>query len=90
MERQAAIGSHKFFREILSTGDPALIVQMLDQMEKNRAIVHNDIANLIFYMQGGVDINDAYCLSIQQRKIMNKVIEKHYEKMNGTQGKRLI
>lgn len=63
---------------------------MLETMEKNRNIVHSDIANLVFYMQGGVDVGDAYLLSIQQRKIMNKVIQNHYEAMSNKKGSKLI
>lgn len=90
MARQASTGSHKFFREVLRTGDPSLISSMLETMEKNRNIVHTDIANLVFYMQGGVDVNDAYMLSIQQRKIMNKVIQAHYEAMSNKKNSKLI
>lgn len=74
----------------MRTGDPSLIGTMLETMEKNRNIVHSDIANLIFYMQGGVDVNDAYLLSIQQRKIMNKVIQNHYEAMQNKKNTKLI
>lgn len=40
------------------------------------------MATLVFYMQGGVSYNDAWLLTLQQRKIMHDVIEKHYKAMN--------
>jgi len=65
-------------------------MEMIETMDKNRRLVHNDIASLVFYMQGGVEINDAYNLSIDQRRMMQKVIEKHYEAQNGGKNSRLI
>lgn len=63
---------------------------MLDTMEKNIKIIHNDVASLVFYMQGGLNINDAYNLSITQRKIMAKIIEKEDERLRGKKNSRLI
>lgn len=51
-------------------------------MEKNRGLIETDIATLVFYMQGGLDYNDAWMLTANQRKTMSKVIERHYEAMN--------
>ena len=59
-------------------------------MERNRKALTNEVATLAFYMQGGLDFNDAYLLSGEQRSIMSKVIEKHYEAVNGKTGSRLI
>ncbi len=63
---------------------------MIETMNRNRDIITNEIATLTFYMQGGLDFNDAWLLSANQRKIMAKVIEKHYESMNGNKGSKLI
>ena len=56
---------------------------MLTTMASNRKIIENDIATLTYYMQGGLDYNMAWQISNQQRKMLNKVIEKHYEKISG-------
>lgn len=53
-------------------------------MDKNRDAVETDVATLVFYMQGGLDYNDAWLLTSAQRGRMAKIIEKHYEAMNGT------
>jgi hypothetical protein len=63
---------------------------MLTKMDSNRKSVHTDIATLVYYMKGGVDINDAYNLSIEQRKIMQKIIEKDFEAQAGKKNSRLI
>lgn len=59
-------------------------------MERNRKAVHHEAATLAFYMQGGIGIDDAYVLSTEQRMIMSKVIEKHYEASAGKKDSRLI
>jgi hypothetical protein len=56
---------------------------MLATMKRNREIIEVDIATLVFYMSGGIDYNDAWLLTESQRLKMGKVIEKHYESMNG-------
>lgn len=55
---------------------------MLAVMRKNRDLIEYDIATLVFYMQGGLNYNDAWQLTPKQRKVMARVIEKHYENMN--------
>lgn len=59
-------------------------------MEQNRRMLHQECATLAFYMQGGININDAYLLSIEQRSIMSSVIEKHHEAMSGKANSKLI
>ena len=55
---------------------------MLEKMEQNRKAITNELATLAFYMQGGLTFNDAHMLSYEQRVILSKVIEKHYEAMD--------
>jgi hypothetical protein len=52
-------------------------------MASNRKIIENDIATLVYYMQGGLDYDTAWQISNLQRRTLNKVIEKHYEKVSG-------
>jgi hypothetical protein len=37
---------------------------------------------LSFYMQGGLSFNEAHLLSLEQRQILAKTIQKHYEAMD--------
>lgn len=59
-------------------------------MQKNTHAIHKDIASLVFYMQGSLDFNDAYCLSISQRQMMVKIIETDRENRSGKPNSRLI
>jgi len=72
------------------TLDPVLIQNMLDVMDRNRKIINEDIATLVYYMNGGLDYNDAWLLTVDQRKQMANIIEKHFENMNGSKNTRLI
>jgi len=55
---------------------------MLDTMEKNRQSIQSELAMLSFYMQGGLSFNEAHLLSLEQRQILAKTIQKHYEAMD--------
>jgi len=55
---------------------------MLEIMSRNRKIIQDEIATLVYYMNGGLDYDDAWVLTSEQRKIMSRVIEKHYNAMN--------
>ena len=72
------------------TGDPQLINAMLETMELNRKAITQEVGTLTFYMQGGLSFDDAHQLSAEQRKILSKVIEKHYSSMNPQKGGNLI
>ena len=59
---------------------------MLGSMNKNVNIIEKDIASLVYYMNGGINYNDAWLLTAKQRRVMIKVIEDHYKAMNPTKG----
>lgn len=59
-------------------------------MERNRRAVEHELGMLCFYMQGGLGFNEAHMLSADQRRMLSKIIEKHYEAMNGKDGGKLI
>lgn len=63
---------------------------MIRKMDHNRELIHTDMATLVFYMNGSLDFNDAYCLSMQQRKIMAKVVKEYRESQSPKSGGRLI
>ena len=72
------------------TLDPNLIQDMLNAMDRNRKIINDDIASLVYYFQGGLDFNDAWLLTADQRKRMAKIVEKHFENMSGNKNQKLI
>jgi hypothetical protein len=55
---------------------------MLSIMDNNRQAIQKELAMLAFYMQGGLSFNESYMLSSDQRKMLSKVIQKHYESMD--------
>lgn len=55
---------------------------MLGSMNKNIHAIEKDIATLVYYMNGGLDYNQAWLLTTRQRRVMIKVIEDHYKAMN--------
>lgn len=59
-------------------------------MDRNRRVIENDIDTLVYYMNGGLDYNDAWLLTTAQRRSLTKVIEKHYESVSGRDKKQLL
>jgi hypothetical protein len=51
-------------------------------MEKSRNSIEEEVATLVYYMNGGLSYVDAYNLSFDQMKKLSEVIEKHYERQN--------
>jgi len=70
--------------------NPELITEMLSIMDRNRHMIEDEIATLVYYMNGGLDFNDAYMTTAKQRKKMSRVIEKHFEAQSPKTGGRLI
>ena len=59
---------------ILATSDPEQIQAMLDTMVNNRDIIETDINYLVYHMNGGLDYDDAWLLTNDQRKRMADMI----------------
>ena len=70
--------------------NPELITEMLSIMERNKKMLEEEIATLVYYMNGGLSFNDAYLTTAIQRKTMSRVIEKHFEAIGPKTGGRLI
>jgi hypothetical protein len=63
---------------------------MLATMDRNRDLIDEEVATLVYYMNGGLDWNDAWQTTAKQRKTMSKVIEKHFNAMNPKGSEKLI
>jgi len=72
------------------TLDADRINEMISIMDRNRRVINEDIATLVYYMNGGLDYNDAWLLTTDQRKQMSKIIEKHFEATSGNKSGKLI
>lgn len=44
--------------------------------------IESDIANVVFYLNGGLNYTDAYALSSDQLKSLSDAVSTHYEKQN--------
>lgn len=82
VERTDELRSRAFFRSIIATADPDQIIEALATMEKNREAIDNDVNTLVFYMNGGLDYDDAWLLTSDQRVNLARVIERHFKTMN--------
>lgn len=71
------------------TASPEQIHDMLSVLETNRHIIDTDISNLVYYMNGGLDYNDAWLLTMDQRRNMMSVIQRHFDAMNLKKGSQL-
>lgn len=58
---------------------------MLSVMDSNKKAIIHEIGLLSFY-HPGIDFNTAHLLSADQRVILSKVVEKHYQTLSGKSG----
>ncbi len=55
---------------------------MLRGMNQDVSRMEKDIANVVFYLNGGLNYTDAYALSNEQLKTLTDVVNDHFEKQN--------
>ena len=48
-------------------------------MEQERNAIEKELATLVFYLQGGINVSDSYMLNENQIKTYSEVIKQHYE-----------
>jgi hypothetical protein len=51
-------------------------------MNQDVSRMEKDIANVVFYLNGGLNYTDAYALSNEQLKTLTDVVNDHFEKQN--------
>jgi hypothetical protein len=62
--------------------NPDLINEMIATCNTNINLIEQDVNALVFHMQGGLDYDDAFLLTADQRRLMVKMIQKHYDDQN--------
>jgi len=62
--------------------NPDLIYEMISVCNKNVTLIEQDVNALVFHMKGGLDYDDAFLLTTDQRQLMAKMIQKHYDDQN--------
>ena len=55
---------------------------MLQDMERERQRIEDDIALVTYYMNGGLPFNTAYELEMSQLMRLHKTITTHFEQQN--------
>jgi len=55
---------------------------MINTCNRNISLIEQDVNALVFHMQGGLDYDDAFLLTAEQRSLMAKMIQKHYDDQN--------
>ena len=55
---------------------------MLDVMRRNVDAIESDVNSLVFHMNGGLDYDDAWLLTLDQRRRMVNIIQQHYDSQN--------
>jgi hypothetical protein len=53
---------------------------MLQGLERGRRRLEEEVAHLVYYMNGAINLNDAYALSMEQFEILSRTIKTHFEK----------
>ncbi len=71
---------------MLLRNDAEEIAECLRSLKAECQSIEQFIATACFYMQGGLNIQQAYDLSMDQLDMITKVIERHYEKLNQVPG----
>lgn len=57
-------------------------MELLRSLEKDRKRIEKDITTIVYYMNGGVSITEAWALSMSELNNMSTVITEHYAKQN--------
>ena len=55
---------------------------MLEVMRRNVDAIESDVNSLVFHMNGGLDYDDAWLLTLDQRRKMVNIIQQHYDSQN--------
>jgi len=58
---------------------------MLETMSNNREIIEDDINLLVYHMNGGLDYDDAWMLTVDQRAKLIQMLEKIFKAQSGDQ-----
>lgn len=67
---------------MLLKGDAEEIQTTLRSMKQDVEATERDIAQLVFYLNGGLNFVDAYELTTSDLNRLSKVVSDHFEKQN--------
>jgi DNA replication protein DnaD len=69
------------------SGDSEAITVMLKSLEQDRNQLEQEISNVVYYMNGGLNYTTAWQLSTDQLNHLANTIKTHFDKQNEAWGK---
>lgn len=60
------------------------VIKLLDDYDRDSKALKKYIYKLVWYMRGGINLDQAFEISYQDREIVNKIIEDNIETSNKT------
>jgi hypothetical protein len=68
----------------LSLDLPGIEAMVLDMDNETKAM-KDELLRICWYMRGGLSYNESHCLTLDERKIVGKIIESNLETTKETQ-----
>ena len=60
------------------------VIKLLNDYDRESKALRKYIYKLVWYMRGGINLDQAFEISFQDREIVNKIIEDNIETSNKT------
>lgn len=60
------------------------VIKLLNDYDRETKALRKYIYKLVWYMRGGVNLDQAFEIGYQDREIINKIVEENIEKTNET------
>ena len=58
------------------------IEQLLDRYDKEARAIKEETIRITWWMRGGINLEQAYSLSLQERELINQIIKENMEATN--------
>jgi len=55
------------------------ILTEVDNMEREQKAIKKEVFKLSWYMRGGMNLNEAYTLSVEERQIIGDIVKENLE-----------
>jgi len=77
--------SIKFFRIRILAWPVAEILEEVTNYENQQKEIKSEIMKLCWYMRGGMTLDEGFCLSFEDRQLINDIIKDNLETTKKTQ-----
>jgi len=79
------IWSIKFFRIRILAWSVAEILEEVKKFENQQKEIKSEIMRLCWYMRGGMTLDEGFCLSFEDRQLINDIVKDNLETTKKTQ-----